>query len=137
MIPNQREHEISGMGQTIIYISYYFTISSLVQFLLFSLNANPILSLRLTKFLVEISQFEFLFTTEKNIYVYKLLFVIKYLRFYNPSFQATLFENLVGGSTPSQQKRGEGQHYGSYRRRVISNKQSTKSYIIPQQILTS
>ena len=36
-------------------------------------------NLRLTKFLVEISQFKFLFMIEKNVFIYNF-FVIKYFR---------------------------------------------------------
>ena len=37
--------------------------------------------LTVTKFLGKISQFEFLAMAEKNIFAYKLFFVIKYFRF--------------------------------------------------------
>ena len=87
--------------------------------------------LKVAKFLVKFSQFEFLVMTEKNIFVYKF-FVIKYFRFWfifyvkiatplpkkghSPLSQqpplkivlsSPLFGNLVGGSSPSplQQKR--------------------------------
>ena len=41
----------------------------------------PSYILKVTKFLGKISQFEFLVMTEKNIFAYKLFFVIKYFRF--------------------------------------------------------
>ena len=44
-------------------------------------SLTPSCLLKITKFLVKISQFEFLVMTEKNIFVYKLFFVIKYFRF--------------------------------------------------------
>ena len=37
--------------------------------------------LKVTKFLLKISQLEFLLMTEKNTFAYKLFFVIKYFRF--------------------------------------------------------
>ena len=40
MIPNQREYEIFGMGQTRIYVCCYVNIVSFVQYLLSSLNTN-------------------------------------------------------------------------------------------------
>ena len=88
-------------------------------------SLNPSYLLEVTKFLVKISQFEFLVMTEKNNSVYKLFFVIKYFRLYflckncnppekshplfpsNPTLKVEVFssppllflENLVGGST--------------------------------------
>ena len=48
----------------------------------FILNTiNTIYFLKVTKFLGKIFQFEFLVMTEKNIFAYKLFFVIKYFRF--------------------------------------------------------
>ena len=44
-------------------------------------SLTPSYLLKITKFLVNIHQFEFLVMTEKNIFVYKLFFVIKYFRF--------------------------------------------------------
>ena len=87
--------------------------------------------LKVTKFLVKISQFEFLVMTEKNIFAYKFflsLFQIL-IDFFgencnppeksHPPFPATpsksrvpvdpaLFENLVGGPPPPSRKRGWG-----------------------------
>ena len=86
--------------------------------------------LKVTKFLVEISQFEFLIITEKNIFAHKLF--CHYLRFWfifiwklhplnkvtplfpskttskswGPVMEQPLFENLVGGSTPFPSERG-------------------------------
>ena len=45
----------------------------------FSLTQSHLL--KVTKFLVEISQFKFLVVAKKNIFVFKLFFIIKYLRF--------------------------------------------------------
>ena len=42
---------------------------------------EPSYLLKVTKFLVKISQFEFLVITEQNILVYKLFFLMKYCRF--------------------------------------------------------
>ena len=44
-------------------------------------SLNPPYLLKVSKLLVKISQFEFLVMTEKNNFVYKLSFVIKYFRF--------------------------------------------------------
>ena len=44
-------------------------------------SLTPSYLLKITKFLVNIHQFEFLVMTEKNIFVYKPFFVIKYFRF--------------------------------------------------------
>ena len=91
----------------------------------------PSYLLKVTKFLSKISQFELLVMTKKNIFAYKLFFVITYFRFYflceianppppplkkspPPSQQPPLkvealsrpplFENLVGGSTPPAER---------------------------------
>ena len=42
----------------------------------------PSYLLKVTKSLGKISQFELLVMTEKNIFAYKLFFVIKYFRFF-------------------------------------------------------
>ena len=47
----------------------------------FFVTPLPSYFLKVTKFLVKISQFEFLVTTEQSILIYKL-FVIKYSKFY-------------------------------------------------------
>ena len=99
---------------------------------------TPSYLLKVTKFLVEISQFEFLVMTEKNIFAHKLflplniqilifwfIFMWKlqplHLNKVTPSFPANPlqklrfcqaappFENLVGGS--SLQQKGVGAHY--------------------------
>ena len=44
-------------------------------------SLTPSYLLEVTKFLVKISQFEFLVMTEQNIFLYKLFFLIKYFRF--------------------------------------------------------
>ena len=46
------------------------------------LSLTPYYLLKLTKFLVEISQFEFLVITEKNIFVYKLFLLLNISDFF-------------------------------------------------------
>ena len=77
-------------------------------------SLNPFYLLKVTKFLLKFSQFEFLVMIEKNIFVYKLFLSLNTSteKSYSPppffssnplsklrSCQAPLFENLVGGST--------------------------------------
>ena len=44
-------------------------------------SLTPSFLLKVTKFLLKISQLEFLVMTEKNTFAYKLFFVIEYFRF--------------------------------------------------------
>ena len=83
--------------------------------------------LKVTEFLVKISQLEFLVMAEKNISVYKLflslnisdfsLFVCFFVKLQPPeksypflSSPPLFFENLVGGSTPLPNSRKRGVH---------------------------
>ena len=76
---------------------------------------NPILSVKSTKFLVKISQFQFLVMTEKNVFVYKLFlslnisdfslsfFLVKIatpLKKVTPSFPATTLSKLRSCQAP-------------------------------------
>ena len=97
----------------------------------FFILKTPTYLLKVTKFLVKISHFEFLVMTEKNIFVHKLFFSLNILDFSLSFFknncnlpslkkatpfllasplsklrscQAPLFENLVGGSTPPSRR---------------------------------
>ena len=73
--------------------------------------------LKVTKFLVKISQFKFSVMAEKNIFAYHFslsinisdlnLFLTKNCNPPPPNPTTTpLFENLIGGSTPSPQQKG-------------------------------
>ena len=69
-------------------------------------SSTPSYLLKVTKFLVKISQFEFLVMTEKNIFVYKLFLSLSPWRLshWSPLKPPPFFENLVGGSTPPSRK---------------------------------
>ena len=102
------------------------------------LIVNPIFLLEVTKFLVKISQFEFLVMTEKNIFVYKLfcheIFQIlvhffckncKPLKKITPLFSSNPLSKLKSCQAPPfwkfgrrfnpPQQKGWGAHYGQIR----------------------
>ena len=73
------------------------------KYLIFS-SSIPSHLLKVTKFFVKLSRFEFLVMTEKTLFAYKLFFVIKYFRFkliFYVTLQPPLKTKVLPISSPS------------------------------------